>query len=167
MIATERTIDALEARGWAKRDVNLHRTLAGSWSRAVRRTAYVTRAGLIAAGVDMDALHAEAAAESEAREILDGDQSAAAWLFADALLGANDRQAALDVLHAEALDDDDARYVAEGRELLGWGRPPAEAKQAECLTLDCEDCGAPKAENPSSIFGDDRCADCRDKADKK
>ena len=48
MIANERTIAALVRNGWA---------IATS---ARYRTAYVTRAGLLAAGVDLNAIHGEA-----------------------------------------------------------------------------------------------------------
>jgi hypothetical protein len=47
LVRSERTLDVMVREGWA--------------TRVTRHTGYVTRAGLIAAGVDMDAIHADAA----------------------------------------------------------------------------------------------------------
>ena len=64
LIADPRTITVLIKNGWA----TFGPGVSVAWAlRARRRTAHVTTAGLIAAGVDMDAIHAEALAEDRAR----------------------------------------------------------------------------------------------------
>jgi hypothetical protein len=57
MIASSRTIAVLIREGWATFGPDVK---PASMLRARVRAAYVTTAGLIAAGVDMDAIHAEA-----------------------------------------------------------------------------------------------------------
>lgn len=65
LIADSRTIAALIRNGWA----TFGPGTSVAWAlRAKRRAAYVTRAGLIAAGVDMDALHARALADWTVRD---------------------------------------------------------------------------------------------------
>lgn len=61
IVARSSTIDVMVREGWAKRPNGMTKRLAAVYPPSARRTAYVTRAGLIAAGVDMDAIHAEAA----------------------------------------------------------------------------------------------------------
>lgn len=57
------TIAALVREGWARRPGGMTKRQAAVYPPSARRVAYVTRVGLIAAGVDMDAIHTEALAE--------------------------------------------------------------------------------------------------------
>lgn len=66
------TIDVMVREGWAERPGNMTRRLVSVYPPSARRVAYVTRAGLIAAGVDMDALHARALDEDGVRGDLAG-----------------------------------------------------------------------------------------------
>lgn len=60
-LANELTIDAMVREGWAERPITR--------PRDSRREAYVTTAGLVAAGVDMDAIHAVALVEDSRRRV--------------------------------------------------------------------------------------------------
>lgn len=98
LVRSRRTLDVMVANGWAVR-VTAH-------------TGNVTTAGLVAAGVDMDAIHAEALAEHADRlGILDEPISMRARTFALAVYATADGtyRAALDVLHEQAARD---RYAA-------------------------------------------------------
>jgi len=89
LLANERTIDVMVRNGWAKRPGEMTRRLVAEYPPSVRRMAYVTTAGLIAAGVDMDEVHAEA-------------------LRVDRMITHNRREHA----HAEALDEQARRIMA-------------------------------------------------------
>lgn len=68
MLASARTVDVLVREGWAKRPEEMTRRLVQQFPLSVRRMAYVTTAGLLAAGVDMDAIHEDAKRDDVVRE---------------------------------------------------------------------------------------------------
>lgn len=68
VVRSARTIAVMIREGWATFGPGVR---ISAMLRAGARTAYITRAGLIAAGVDMDALHAAALREDETRDELD------------------------------------------------------------------------------------------------
>lgn len=101
-----RTADVLAREGWVSGD------------------ALVTTAGLIAAGVDMDAIHGEAIRENNVR---DADAASAERLhpsyklFNRAVREGKSYRAALDILHAEALIENGPwtnRLSVEGRQAV-------------------------------------------------
>lgn len=150
MLASARTVDVLVREGWAKRPEEMTRRLVQQFPPSVRRMAYVTTAGLIAAGIDMDAIHTEALIEDflrhpsmvRAQEIGAAERQRAEAPEVDnrAEIGAartqrfhalfkitRDWPAALDIRHAEALADDVVRearaIVPEPKRLLPEGAP--------------------------------------------
>lgn len=112
--ADSRTIAALQRNGWA-------------WSpegtrlrqQFPPRSAYVTTAGLIAAGVDMDAIYAEAVTEGRRRAVAAARQGRPEAL--DGTLGGPEMvlavlPAAIEQAHGEALDEKRDRERTEARE---------------------------------------------------
>lgn len=134
---TDPTADVLVRNGWAFFGVPGRETQRGR-----RGSLYVTFAGLIAAGVDMDAIHRDALIENGLRicDAMDAEMeqahadaiaedfarredAAAAWfgtpsfeLFNGAIVKAGSRRGALDLLRDEALAENFRRRVALARQ---------------------------------------------------
>lgn len=104
----------VDARGGKGRTARWRMIEAMMTAGHLDRAGRITRAGLVAAGVDMDALHAEASYEYSLWEM---EQSAAEEAtpayrhFVKAVQLGGDYRAAMDVLHAEALVENGRRTV--------------------------------------------------------
>lgn len=110
MLADARTIRVLVREGWAALGSNVTPSVARLHKV---RVAYVTTPGLVAAGIDMDVIHAQAlrmnerltVARREIAEAADEQATPRYRRFAAATLEGKSYRAALDILHVEALAD--------------------------------------------------------------
>lgn len=102
-ITNARTIAVLVREGWAVHPMHVTPAIA---RLGKVRTAYVTRAGLVAAGIDMDAIHAEALEVNAMCCTLNplGHARAECPNWTDRL-SAEGRQVIRDAAHAEALTE--------------------------------------------------------------
>lgn len=96
IMANKRTVAVLKREGWATRWID-------------DESAWLTTAGLLAAGVDM---HADAAAENEMRDAAAAQATPAYRRFCEATRQGGSYRDALDILHAEARREDSRRRVA-------------------------------------------------------
>lgn len=105
IMANKRTVAVLKREGWATRWID-------------DESAWLTTAGLLAAGVDM---HADAAAENEMRDAAAAQATPAYRRFCEATRQGGSYRDALNILHAEARREGKRRVVAAARQ----GHPEA------------------------------------------